>query len=404
MIDFRAPKGMPGVQGSVDIWYRGAAYQLGRGPQGFGLWPVAGPPAYPLENWPDTPGGWAAAWSRFTALEPPGSIVHLSSPSGPRAGSVRLAGPVIASLLLAAGVVCGAAGLFLPYLSGSSLAREPADLVTHIIYLATWTASALFIQFGGARGRAVAFLGLGTSIVTFGFFLADAGSVIASGAHVLGLGLVLGLVGWLACTAGSVLACRPWPAGFHLRTWRAALPRGQWAGAPRAVLIAGIGLLSVGAAATFAPSWDSYTLRTAAGQSQTVTAGNIFANPGPVIAGDMAVMIAFVVLAVIAAAVALRPGRLGAALLAGAAIPMAAEIVSALIEINEHVSAAQFGIPPAQATQAGLTISAGLTPVFWVYCAFIAALALICGWLLAAARPRSPAAPALVTAPAGAAR
>ena len=400
MIDFRAPKGMPGVQGSVDIWYRGAAYQLGRGPQGFGLWPVAGPPAYPLENWPDTPGGWAAAWSRFTALEPPGSIVHLSSPSGPRAGSVRLAGPVIASLLLAAGVVCGAAGLFLPYLSGSSLAREPADLVTHIIYLATWTASALFIQFGGARGRAVAFLGLGTSIVTFGFFLADAGSVIASGAHVLGLGLV----GWLACTAGSVLACRAWPAGFHLRTWRAALPRGQWAGAPRAVLIAGIGLLSVGAAATFAPSWDSYTLRTAAGQSQTVTAGNIFANPGPVIAGDMAVMIAFVVLAVIAAAVALRPGRLGAALLAGAAIPMAAEIVSALIEINEHVSAAQFGIPPAQATQAGLTISAGLTPVFWVYCAFIAALALICGWLLAAARPRSPAAPALVTAPAGAAR
>jgi hypothetical protein len=135
-----------------------------------------------------------------------------------------------------------------------------------------------------------------------------------------------------------------------------------------------------------------------------VTAGNVFANPGPVIAGDMAVIIAFVVVAVIAAAIAGRPGRLGAALLAGAAIPMAAEIASALMQINEHVSAAQFGITPAQATQIGLTISAGLTPVFWVYCAFIVALAAICGWLLAAARPHSPAAPALVTAPAGAAR
>jgi hypothetical protein len=346
---------------------------------------VTAPPAYPLERWPETPEGWAAAWSRFTALEPPESIVHLRSPGPPPAGSVRRANPAIASLLLAAGVACGVAGLFPAYLSGSSLAREPADLVTHSIYLATWTVCALFIQFGGARGRAAGFLGLGTGIVTFGFFLADAGTVIAGGAHVLGLGLVLALAGWLACAAGSVLACRPWPAGFRRDTWLAALPRGKWAGVPRAVLVAGIGLLSVGAAATFAPSWDSYTLHTAAGQSQTVTAGNIFANPGPVIAGDIAVMIAFVVVAVVAAAIAGRPGRLGAALLAGAAIPMAAEIVSALIEVNEHVSPAQFGIPAAQATQAGLTISAGLTAVFWVYCAFIAALALICGWLLVAA-------------------
>lgn len=404
MINFRAPKGMRSVQGSVTIWYRGTTYQLGLGPQGFGLWAVTAAPAYPLERWPETPDGWAAAWSRFTALEPPGSIVHLRSPAAPPAGSVRLAGPAIASLLLAAGVACGVAGLFPAYLSGSSLARAPADLVTHSIYLATWTASALFIQFGGARGRAAAFLGLGTSIVTFGFFLADAGAVIASGAHVLGLGLVLALAGWLACTAGSVLACRPWPAGFRRSTWRAALPRGKRARAPRAVLIAGIGLLSVGAAASFAPSWDSYTLHTAAGQSQTVTEGNIFANPGPVIAGDIAVMMAFVVVAVVAAAIAGRPGRLGAALLAGAAIPMAAEIVSALIEVNEHVSPAQFGIPAAQATQAGLTISAGLTAVFWVYCGFIAALAVICGWRLVAARPPCPATPGLVAVPVGAAR
>ena len=36
-----------------------------------------------------------------------------------------------------------------------------------------------------------ALLGAGTSIVTFGLFFADAGQVIAGGAHVLGTGLVL---------------------------------------------------------------------------------------------------------------------------------------------------------------------------------------------------------------------
>ena len=32
-------------------------------------------------------------------------------------------------------------------------------------------------------------------------------------------------------------------------------------------------------AAAFAPRWDSFTLRTAAGQVQTLTAGNAFSNP-----------------------------------------------------------------------------------------------------------------------------
>jgi hypothetical protein len=388
------------VQGSVTIWYRGATFQLGRGPNGYGIWALRGRPEHPVEQWPETPPGWAAAWSRFTALEPPGSIVHLSSPAAPAAGSAWRAGPPIASLLLAAGVICGVAGLFPPYLAGASLAHQPPDLVTHVIYLAAWTTSALLIQFGGRRARAAGLFGLGTSIVAFGFFLADAGTVMASGAHVLGLGLVLSLVSWLACTAGAVLAGQPWPAGSRrqqLGAARAVLVR-------RAVLVTGIGLLAVGAAAAFAPSWDSYTLRTSAGQTQTVTAGNIFANPAPVTAGDIAVMICFVVVAIVAAAAAGRPGRLAAALLAGAMIPMVAEVISAVIGISEHVSPTEFGISPGQAAQAGLTISPGLTAAFWVYCAFIAALAGICGWLLAGPRPRRGDAPGLIAAPVSAAR
>ena len=88
-------------------------------------------------------------------------------------------------------------------------------------------------------------------------------------------------------------------------------------------------LAALGAAIAFAPSWDSYILRTAAGATQSLTAGNAFANPAPVIAGDVAVMVALV--AVVVAAALWRPVRLGAALLAGAIIPMAAQAISALV-------------------------------------------------------------------------
>jgi hypothetical protein len=370
------------VRESVTIWYRGASYQLGRGQHFYGIWAAGGPRSQPLERWPETPEGWSAAWSRFTAIEAPGTVVHFSQRTAPVASAVN------AVVLLAAGVACGIAGLFPAYLSGSSLVQQPASLVPHAIYLAVWTASALLIWSGGSRRRVGTLLGLGTSIVTFGFFFADAGAVMAGGTHVLGLGLVLGLVGWLACTAGSTLA-------FGFRS--AGAPRRPQARATRPIVLLTLAVLAaVGAAAAFAPSWDSYTLRTAAGLTQFVTAGNSFANPAPVIAGDVAVMVALVV--VVVAAVLWRPIRLGAALLAGAVIPMAAQVISALVQVGEPTSPAQFGISPAQAAQAGLTISSGVTPAFWIYCAFVAALVMMCASMLIPPRPFRPAGQAVVPA------
>ena len=145
------------------------------------------------------------------------------------------------------------------------------------------------------------------------------------------------------------------------------------------LILAAAVIAAVGAAIAFAPSWDSYTLRTAAGLTHTLTAGNSFANPAPVIAGDVAVMVTLVV--VVAAAALWRPARLGAVLLAGAVIPMAAQAISALVQVSEPVSAANFGISPAQATQAGLTISTGLTAAFWIYCVFVVALLVIGAWM-----------------------
>jgi hypothetical protein len=359
----------------VTIWYRGASYQLGRGQHFYGIWAAGGPRSQSLEQWPETPEGWSAAWSRFTAIEAPGTVVHFSQRTAP------VASPVNAVVLLAAGVACGIAGLFPAYLSGSSLVQQPAELVPHAIYLAVWTASALLIWSGGSRRRVGTLLGLGTSIVTFGFFFADAGAVIAGGTHVLGLGLVLGLVGWLACMAGSTLA-------FGSRS--ADAPRRPHARAMGPVVLLTLAVLAaVGAATAFAPSWDSYTLRTSAGLTQSLTAGNSFANPAPVITGDVAVMVALVV--VVVAAVLWRPIRLGAALLAGAVVPMAAQVISALVQIGEPTSPAQFGISPASAAQAGLTISSGVTPAFWIYCAFVVALVTMCAWMLIPPRPIRPA-------------
>jgi len=370
------------VREKVTISHRGARYEIGRGGNFFAIWAAgaAQSGSQPFEWWPDTREGWSAAWRRFMAIEAPGTIAAVSGPALLPVGNAA-----IAAALLAAGVVCGIAGLFPGYVAGASLARQPAELVPHAIYLAAWSMSAVLILLGGDRLRAGALLGLGTSIVTFGLFFADAGQVIAGGAHLAGAGLVLGLVGWLACAAGSTMAFRLRPAGAP------GQPKTGQIGPVAALILAGLG-----AAIAFAPSWDSFILRTADGTTQSVTAGNAFANPGPVIFGNVAVMVA--VIAVAAAAALWRPVRLGAALLAGAAVPLVAQAISALVQVGEGATPQQFGISSAEASRIGLTIDSGLTPVFWLYCVFVAALIAACGWMLAASRRNAAAvAPPVIT-------
>jgi hypothetical protein len=410
------------VLDKVTVAYRGAAYEIGRGRDYFGIWTVGGPRSQPLEWWPETEEGWSAAWTRFAILEAPDAIMPAdrnaaqAEPSGERldrlpfAPAAGAAGGMVAAALLSVGVILGVVGLFPVYLNGTSVAAQPDNLVAHAIYLAAWTTSAVLIVLGGTRLRIGAMLATGLSIVTFGFFFADAGTVIAGGAHVAGAGLVLGLLGWLACAAGSAVAfaVRPAlaagrivaapgagriaaapgagriaaapgaaanPAGAPGRLVTLGRPRGSAVGPAVLLVLAGLG-----AAAAFAPAWDSFILRTAAGQTQTITAGNAFAEPGPVIAGNVAVMVALAAVVIVAAL--WRPVRHGALLLAGAVIPVVAQAISAVVQIGEATSPAQFGISPSQASQLGLTISAGLTPAFWIYCLFGAVLLVSCAWML----------------------
>ncbi len=368
----------------VTISHRGRSYEVGRGPGFYGIWAVSAPGSQPVEWWPETPDGWHGAWSRFTGIEAPGAITAASAAAAPaiaapdpaeRRGGRRLIAPVV----LTAGVVCGIAGLFPGYLGGQSLAQQSVQVVPHGIYIAAWAVSAVLLCLGGGRARVGALLGLGTSAVTFGLLFSDLGTVISAGASLAGTGLLLSLIGWLACAAGSVLGLILWRSGAPAR------PRGR--DEVLAVLLAGFAAL--GAAIAFAPSWDSYTLRTSNGLAQSVTAGDAFANPAPVIVGDVAVMVAVVAAVVVAAL--WQPGKRAAALVAGATVPLVAQAISAFIQVGSPVSSLQFGISPQAAAQIGLTITSGLTPAFWIYGAFLIALALLCARMLTAPGPVPPA-------------
>jgi len=398
------------VPEKVTISHRGARYEIGRGKRFFGIWAIGAPESEPIDRWPENRDGWEQAWTRFVALETPDKITAVESPSGrltlprprlklprpkprptARPGGSGSAFALAGAGLLGLGVLLGLIGLFPGYIGPQSLASQAEQLVPHVLYLATWAASAVLIVSGGARARTGALLATGLSAVTFGMFFADLGQVISGGASLLGAGLVLSLLGWLACAAGSALALMGVGVGLPETLGGPGRPRGADAG-PLALL----GLAAVGTAISFAPSWDSFTLtQTATGATQTITAGYAFANPGPVIVGDVAVMVAIVAVAVLAAL--WRPARHGGILLAGATVALAAQAISALVQVSEPATPAMFGISQAQASAAGLTISSGLTPTFWVYCVFVISLLISSAWLLTT--PKYPAMPAAAQPP-----
>jgi len=405
----------------VTIAYRGAGYEIGQGRGFYGVWAVGASRDEPLQRWAETPDGWSAAWTRFASMESPGTIVPVGrnnpplSPDGSHAagnpaspvqyaahdGAASVAaagmraGAIVAAGLLGVGVALGVAGLFPAYLGSVSLADRTDQVLPHAIYLAVWTVSAVLILLGGVRARLGALLSLGLSAVTFGLLFSDAGLAIGGNGTPGGTGLILTLLGWFACAVGSVLAFAIRPAsrqGPDGETGSLGRPSGAAVGPVVMLILAGLGV-----AASFAPAWDSFTLHTAAGQTQSLTVGDAFAstNPGLVITGDVLVMIAVAATVIVAAF--WRPVRHGGVLLAGAAIPMAAQAISALLQASGPASPAQFGISNAQASALGLTIDSGLTPAFWIYCAFGVVLLVSCAWMLFT--PQSAAAPGPVPAP-----
>jgi len=383
------------------ISHRGEKYEIGRGKRFYGIWVVGAPYAAPIDRWPENRDGWHQAWSRFSAMEEPGTIAAVTRERrGVPGGGLRLRerlrlrshGGVLLTgeALLVLGVVLGLAGLFPDYVGKQSLLSQWDQVVPHLCYVIGWALSAALIALSvtrpGNAARLGALLGLGLSAVTFGLFLADIGEV-SSGEASLGSGLVISLLGWLACTVGATLALAAGPgqvAGEETARTpsRPVRPTRAHAG-PLALLV----LAAIGTAAAFLPSWDNYVLTTTANGSQTITAGNAFDNPALMITGNVLVIVALIAVAVVAAL--WRPAKQGAWLLAGAIVPLAAEVVSAIIQVGQPASSSMFGISSAEATELGLKISSGLTGIFWVFFVFVISLIVSCAWLFT--EPQHPA-------------
>lgn len=418
------------------ISHRGEKYEIGRGKRFYGIWVVGAPYDAPVDRWPETRDGWEQAWTRFAAVEVPGTIAAVRSHrsglgallKSRRAAATAGADPadgtaadgaagtapgaaarrggnalLVGEGLLVLGVVLGLAGLFPAYAGGQSLLSQGDEVVPHLCYVIAWAISAGPIALSVSRPRAArlgALFALGLSAVTLGLFVSDIGEVVSGGAS-LGTGLIVSLLGWAACTAGAAIAllasCRDTDPARPGSPGQAASARPDcgWPAKPSRHHLGPLALLvlaGVGTAAAFAAAWDSYTVAQATlGTVKTLQEGNAFSNPGLVIAGNVAVMVAVVVVAVLAAL--WRPARQGALLLAGAIIPLAAQAVSALIQVSQPAYSF-FGLTQAQAAQEGVTISSGVTPVFWVYCVFVISLLVSCAWLLTApGQPPVPASP-----------
>jgi hypothetical protein len=67
-----------------------------------------------------------------------------------------------------------------------------------------------------------------------------------------------------------------------------------------------------------------------------------------------------------------------------------AQAISAVIQIAQLTSPEQLGVPASQVSGLGLTVDSGLTPIFWVYCAFVGTVILLCVWMLVAHGPAVP--------------
>jgi hypothetical protein len=395
------------------ISHRGEKYEIGRGKRFYGIWVVGAAYDAPVDRWPENRDGWQQAWARFAAIEVPGTIKPVTrerqglrlgfgvpksnadAAGGGDAGNSDSEGRVarlrsrhgsrllLGEGLLVLGVVLGLAGLFPAYEGGQSLLSQWDQVVPHLLYVIGWALTAAFVALSVARpskaARVGALFGLGLSVVTFGLFLADWGQLALSGVT-LGTGLVVSTLGWLACTTGVGLVLGAGPVDASTAEPRGLPSRPVRPGRDHLGPIALLVLASIGTAAAFAPSWDRYVLTAnATGATQTITAGNAFDNPGLVIAGNVCVMVAVVVVAAVAAL--WRPARHGAWLLAGAIVPLAADIVSAFIQVGQPTSPTLFGISAAQASSLELTISSGLTGIFWVYFVFVISLLVSCAWL-----------------------
>jgi hypothetical protein len=156
-----------------------------------------------------------------------------------------------------------------------------------------------------------------------------------------------------------------WAAPPPVQLDRPVVPEGDEDPHERAAWTLLVVILSAVVAGAFLPAWDhAVAVSTQTGQTVTRSLGNAFTGPwqqitGTVLAGAMLFLVPVV-------AIRLRNKPVGAAAVAGVLLVLTSQFVSAVIQVDEPVPAADFGISPTQAHDLGLSLSLRLTGWFTV--------------------------------------
>ena len=268
--------------------------------------------------------------------------------------------------LLFASVVLHVVAMFPNYLPFSS--STPVSIVSQsdqaalfAVVAGAW-ATALAFGLAGPRWVKVATgLAVGTAFGELGFRVSDLGEVFRYGTGLAGPGLWVMTAAWVVGAAGAGTAV----AAIVRSKSEAAVSDPPRSGFTRWGVAAAIGVLSIATAGLFLPAWDHYTgVSSVTGRAVSFNLGNAFAEPWQIVIGNVLSALAIAAVPIVAAVLMWRDRRAAVAATAGVLSLLAAQFVSAVIQVDQAVPASIAGLNGAQARQLGLSLSLRLTGWF----------------------------------------
>jgi ABC-type transport system involved in multi-copper enzyme maturation permease subunit len=300
---------------------------------------------------------------------------------------------LLAGVLILACVVLHVVAMTQTYFRGEgTLASQPDQAVLFSVIAASWALVFVVGLFGPARLAIAAGLAVGVAGTELGFRVTDVGTALKLGSSAVGTGLWLMAAGWVVGAVGTVLLA------ISVSVRKSANPQARRRSADgryerTAGWIAAVGALALATACLFLPPWDHYKLTaTVTGNTKTVNLGNGLSGPWQIVVGNLIVVAALFVLPVVA--IRMRRRSVGAAIVVGSLLILAAELASAVVQVDQPVSPASVGLDEGTARQLGVVITPTLTG--WFALEAIAALVLVATilfWATARVDPPSSSSP-----------
>jgi hypothetical protein len=298
----------------------------------------------------------------------------VSTPDAGTGSAARV--DVLVAALLSGAVALHVAGMFFVYTSGATAVSQPDQAVTFSVLAAGW-AAALGLWLAGSTRRLGAALAVGLGASELGLRAVDVGSVVHYGTSAGGAGLWLEAAGWLAGAVGAAVA-----VVSLMRARRNVAPAPVAADERSLAATVLLTIAGMAIAGAFLPAWDHYLVYLgSSSQPRVVNEGNALSGPWEIVAGNVAAAAAFVLVPLVASR--LRSLALSAAAILGSLVVVSSQLASAVVQVDQKVTAAGLGLSRAQATQFGF-VGATVRLTGWFTLEAIAALVLLVAAVLRA--------------------